>query len=84
MRALPYGKQVQAEKDRRPLARLEPFCRPYPPSPPTTKKPPNAATTAGNLGLTRSANPTSAPKSIPQKTCRLTLDLRRPAARVQE
>ena len=33
----------------------------------TTKKPPNAATTAGNLGLTRSANPAPSPKLIPPK-----------------
>lgn len=51
--------------------------------PPTTKMSPNAATTAGNPGPPLSANPASAPKSIPQKTCRPTLDLRRPAAQAR-
>jgi hypothetical protein len=75
-----YRAQIQAEKDRRPLARLEPFCRPYPAFPAAEKA---AAQRRHDrwepwphiVGQFRSI-----PKIDSPKPCRATLDLRRHVA----
>jgi hypothetical protein len=59
------------------------FDAPTPPSPPTSKKPPNAATTAGNSGPPTVGQSHLSSKIDSPKTGRLTLNLRRHAAQAR-